>query len=63
MLLDECDASLNDTLSELETFYTLSCLKSDYDKTNIVYIDSKKCTVQSIKIKWKFDWENNISKY
>ena len=44
------------TLEELEKFSKISGLKIYYDKTQIVWIGSKKHSSDTIKTKWKLSW-------
>ena len=53
MLLDGSSESLNNTLSELEKIANISDLKINFDKTQVVWIGSKKYSTNAIKIKWK----------
>ena len=51
VILDGSDDSLNHTLEELEKFSKISGLKINYDKTQIVWIGSKKYSSDTIKTK------------
>ena len=50
---------LNETLYELEQYEQFSYLKVNFFKTHVVWIDSKKCSTESIKTKWKLNWSVN----
>ena len=56
LLLDGTDISLNATLDLLNNFALFSGLKINYDKTNLIWIGSKKYSIQSIKTKYKLVW-------
>ena len=56
MFLDGSSESLNNTLSELEKFANISGLKINFDKTQVVWIGSKKYSTSAIKTKWKLSW-------
>ena len=62
VILDGSDDSLNHTLEELEKFSKISGLKINYDKTQIVWIGSKKYSSDTIKTKWKLSWGKNTFK-
>ena len=53
VILDGSDDSLTHTLQEVEKFSKISGLKINYDKTQIVWIGSKKHSSDTIKTKWK----------
>ena len=40
--LDGSQTSLEETLNELDIFANISCLKTNFDKTQVVWIGSKK---------------------
>ena len=52
VFLDGSEKSLN----ELEDFAYISGLKNNFEKTQLVWIDSKKFDTSSIKLKWKLLW-------
>ena len=56
IFLDGSEESLNSTLEELDRFAKISGLKINYDKTQLVWIGSKKHSQDSIKTKWKLLW-------
>ena len=56
MFLDGSEKSLNELLKELEDFANLSGLKINFEKTQFVWIGSKKFNTSSIKTKWKLLW-------
>ena len=62
IILDGSDDSLNHTLEELEKFSKISGLKINYDKTQIVWIGSKKYSSDTIKTKWKLSWGKDTFK-
>ena len=62
VILDGSDDSLNHTLEELEKFSKISGLKINYDKTQIVWIGSKKYSSDTIKTKWKLSWGEDTFK-
>ena len=62
VILDGSDDSLNHTLEELEKFSKISGLKINYDKTQIVWIGSKKYSSDTIKTKWKLSWGKDTFK-
>ena len=47
---------MNSTLEELDRFAKISGLKINYDKTQLIWIGSKKYSPNSIKTKWKLLW-------
>ena len=53
MFLDGSSESLNNTLSELEKTANISGLKINFDKTQVVWIGSKKFSTNAIKTNWK----------
>ena len=59
MFLDGSTESLNQTLWELECFANISGLKINFDKTQVVWIGSKKFSTSAIKTKWKLSWSAN----
>ena len=56
MFLDGSEKSLNELLKELEDFANISGLKINFEKTQLVWIGSKKFDTSSIKTKWKLLW-------
>ena len=56
LFLDSSKESLNSTLEELEKFAEISGLKINFDKTQLVWIGSKKYCSDTIKTKWKLAW-------
>lgn len=56
IFLDGSSESLNHTLEELDRFAKISGLKINYDKTQLVWIGSKKYSTDTIKTKWKLLW-------
>ena len=54
--LDGSKTSLEETLQELETFADISGLKTNFDKTQVVWIGAKKYRTDSIKTRWKLSW-------
>ena len=56
IFLDGSEKSLNELLKELELFARMSGLKVNFDKTQLVWIGSKKFDQNSIKTKWKLIW-------
>ena len=56
MFLDGSEKSLNEMLKELEGFANISGLKINFEKTQLVWIGSKKFDTSSIKTKWKLLW-------
>ena len=62
ILIDGSDDSLNHTLEELEKFSKISGLKINYDKTQIVWIGSKKYSSDTMKTKWKLSWGKDTFK-
>ena len=54
--LDGSKTSLEETLQELETFADISGLKTNSDKTQVVWIGAKKYSTDSIKTRWKLSW-------
>ena len=62
VILDGSDDTLNHTLEELEKFSKISGLKINYDKTQIVWIGSKKYSSDTIKTKWKLSWGKDTFK-
>lgn len=59
VILDGSEASLNETLNELEQFKSISGLKVNFQKTQVIWIGSKKYTQDAIKTKWKLTWGIN----
>ena len=59
LFLDGSTESLNQTLWELECFANISGLKINFDKTQVVWIGSKKFSTSAIKTKWKLSWGAN----
>ena len=57
ILLDGTEKSLTETLNTLEHFSYQSGLKINFDKTNIVWLGSRKFSSYSIKTKFKLKWE------
>ena len=51
--LDGSGTSLEQTLQELETFADISGSKTNFDKTQVVWIGAKKYSTDSIKTRWK----------
>ena len=56
VFLDGLNDSLDNTLYELERFAKISDLKINFDKTQVVWIGSKKYSSETIKTKWKLSW-------
>ena len=56
IFLDGSSESLNNTLEELDRFAKISGLKINYDKTQLIWIGSKKHSQNSIKMKCKLLW-------
>ena len=56
IFLDGSEKSLEELLKELEYFALISGLKVNFDKTQLVWIGSKKFDQTSIKTKWKLIW-------
>jgi exonuclease III len=56
VILDGSEISLNETLLTLQNFSNISGLKVNFDKTKIVWIGKKKFSSDSIKTKWKLQW-------
>lgn len=54
--LDGSKTSLEETLKELEMFADISGLKTNFDKTQVVWIGAKKYSADSIKTRWKLVW-------
>ena len=54
--LDGSKTSLEETLQELENFANISGLKSNFDKTQVVWIGAKKYSTEAIKTRWKLSW-------
>lgn len=54
--LDGSKESLEQTLRELEAFADISGLKTNFDKTQVVWIGAKKYSSDSIKTRWKLLW-------
>ena len=54
--LDGSKQSLEAILKELETFADISGLKTNFDKTQVVWIGAKKYSTDSIKTRWKLSW-------
>ena len=59
IFLDGSSQSLNSTLEELDRFAKISGLKINYDKTQLIWIGSKKYSPNSIKTKWKLLWSEH----
>ena len=57
--LDGSKTSLEQTLEELEKFAEISGLKTNFDKTQVVWIGAKKYSIDSIKTRWKLSWGAN----
>lgn len=56
LFLDGSFDALNCTLIELDKFANISGLKINFDKTQVVWIGSKKHSTSAIKTKWKLSW-------
>lgn len=56
MFLDGTAESLNHSLTELDLFANISGLNINFDKTQVVWIGSKKHSTRAIKTKWKISW-------
>ena len=56
MFLDGSEKSWNEMLKELEDFANISGLKINFEKTQLVWIGSKKFHTSSIKTKCKLLW-------
>ena len=56
VFLDGSRTSLEQTLQELETFADISGLKTNFDKTQVVWIGAKKYSTDAIKTRWKLSW-------
>ena len=56
MFFGGSEKSLNKMLKELEDFANISGLKINFEKTQFVWIGSKKFDTSSIKTKWKLLW-------
>ena len=56
MFLDGSEKSLNEMLKELEDFASISGLNNNLEKTQLVWIGSKKFDTSSIKSKRKLLW-------
>lgn len=56
LILDGSEESLHQTLEELEKFATISGLKINFEKTQLVWIGSRKFDTNTIKTKWKLSW-------
>ena len=54
--LDGSKKSLEEILQELENFADISGLKTNFDKTQVVWIGAKKYSTDSIKTRWKLSW-------
>ena len=54
--LDGSKTSLEETLQELDTFANISGLKTNFDKTQVIWIGSKKYSTDAIKTRWKLSW-------
>ena len=54
--LDGSKTSLEETLQELENFANISGLKTNFDKTQVVWIGAKKYSTEAIKTRWKLSW-------
>lgn len=54
--LDGSRRSLEEILQELEMFADISGLKTNFDKTQVVWIGAKKYSTDSIKTRWKLSW-------
>ena len=59
IFLDGSKTSLEQTLEELEKFAEISGLKTNFDKTQVVWIGAKKYSIDSIKTRWKLSWRAN----
>ena len=55
--LDGSQTSLEETFNELDIFANISGLKTNFDKTQVVWIGSKKYSTHSIKTRWKLSWD------
>ncbi|MCG7891056.1 MAG: reverse transcriptase family protein, partial [Candidatus Thiodiazotropha endolucinida] len=62
MFLDGSSESLIQALNELDRFANISGLKINYEKTQVVWIGSKKYSTNSIKTKWKLSWGSKTFK-
>ena len=51
VMLDGSESSLNETLKECEFFKNISGLKVNFLKTQVIWIGSKKYSIDSIKTK------------
>ena len=56
IFLDGSSDALNCTLIKLDKFADISGLKINFDKTQVVWIGSKKHSTSAIKTKWKLSW-------
>ena len=54
--LDGSKTSLEETLQELDTFANISGLKTNFDKTQVIWIGAKKYSTDAIKTRWKLSW-------
>ena len=55
--VDDASAFLDGSQqSLLETFADISGLKTNFDKTQVVWIGAKKYSTDSIKTRWKLSW-------
>ena len=54
--LDGSQTSLEETLNALDIFANIFGLKKNFDKTQVVWIGSKKYSTHSIKTRWKLSW-------
>ena len=57
--LDGSSDALNCTLTELDKFANVSGLQINFDKTQVVWIGSKKHSTSPVKTKWKLSWGSN----
>ena len=53
IFLDGFYDSLNNALYKLEIFAKISGLKINFDKTQVIWMGSKKYSTEAIKTKWK----------
>ena len=56
VFLDGSEKSFNEMLKKLEDFANISGLKINFEKTQLIWIGSKKFDTSSIKTKWKLLW-------
>ena len=54
--LDGSKTSLEETLQELDTFANISGLKTNFDKTQVIWIGAKNYNTDAIKTRWKLSW-------